>query len=354
MQTQLFDLIKSEVRGQKAYAAETLTAPIRLDANENPLPLPSGLHDELMAALRRVQLNRYPEAGSTTLLGRFAEKYGVAGTMLMVGNGSDELIQILCNALAATHVLVPLPTFAMYRISARNNGHEVLEVPLDGDFDLDLPVMLEQIETHRPGLIFLSYPNNPTGNCFSRSKMERLLEKAPGLVVVDEAYGNFSEQSFLPLLDKYENLAILKTLSKIGLAALRIGFLIAAPPLVQELNKVRLPYNLNALSQVAAGFYLDHEGVFLEQAAEIVGRRNKLFHDLQQLPGIRPYPSAANFIFFNCLLDTDRVYENLYRQGILIKNFPNSGHLKNCMRVAVGTQRENEVFLGALERISAK
>ncbi len=354
MQAHLCDLIKSEVRGQKAYAAEILTAPIRLDANENSLSLPPALHGDLMAALRRVPLNRYPEAGSTKLLAGFAERFGVAGAMLMVGNGSDELIQILCNALAATHVLVPLPTFAMYRISARNNGHEVLEVPLGSDFDLDLPAILEQIETYKPGLLFLSYPNNPTGNCFSRAKMEKLLEKAPGLVVVDEAYGNFSEQSFLPLLGKYENLVILKTLSKIGLAALRIGFLVAAPPLVQELNKVRLPYNLNALSQVAAGFYLDHEGVFLEQAAEIVGRRNRLFHDLQQLPGIRPYPSAANFIFFSCLLDTDHVYENLYRQGILIKNFPNGGSLKNCMRVTVGTQKENEEFLGALERIIAK
>ncbi len=352
MQAHFYDLIKEEVRGQKAYAAETLTVPIRLDANENPLPLPSGLHEDLMAALHRVSLNRYPEAGSSALLARFAERFGVAGNMLMVGNGSDELIQILCNALAATQVLVPFPTFTMYRISARNNGHEVLEVPLGDDFDLDLPAMQAQIEEHRPGLTFLSYPNNPTGNCFSRGKMEALLEKAPGLVVVDEAYSNFSGQSFLPLLGKHENLVILKTLSKIGLAALRIGFLIAASPLVQELNKVRLPYNLNALSQTAAGFYLDHEVVFSEQAEQLVGRREQLFRDLQKLPGIRPFPSAANFIFFNCLLDADHVYEKLISQGILIKNFSNT--LKNCMRVTVGTQKENETFLGALARIIAK
>lgn len=354
MPMRLEDLIKKEVRGQKAYAAEISISPIRLDANENPFPLPAELHDEFMAALGRVSLNRYPEAGSPTLLARFAASYGVAGDMLIAGNGSDELIQVLCASLAPTHVMAPVPTFVMYRISALNNGHKVIEAPLDDGFDLDLPAMLELMDVYAPGLVFLSFPNNPTGNCFSREKMEMLLEKAPGLVVVDEAYGNFSGQTFLPLLGRYENLVILKTLSKIGLAALRIGFLIGASPLVNELNKVRLPYNINSLSQTAAGFYLDHEAVFLAQAAEIVRGREQLFYALQQLPGIRPYPSEANFIFFSCLYDTDRVYTSMREQGIMIKRFPAAGKFKNCLRVTVGTQRENEMFLGALERTMAK
>jgi histidinol-phosphate aminotransferase len=350
----LDDLIKNEVRGQKAYVAETSILPIRLDANENPFPLPAEIHDEFMAALGRVSLNRYPEAGSPTLLARFAARYCVAPDMLIAGNGSDELIQVLCTSLAPTRVMAPVPTFVMYRISALNSGHKVIEAPLDDGFDLDLPAMLELMDVYRPGLVFLSFPNNPTGNCFSREKIGMLIEKAPGLVVVDEAYGNFSGQTFLPLLEKYENLVILKTLSKIGLAALRIGFLIGASPLVNELNKVRLPYNINSLSQAAAGFYLDHEPVFLAQAAEIVRGREELFSALQQIPGIRPYPSEANFIFFSCLYDTDRVYTSMREQGIMIRHFSAAGKSKNCMRVTVGTPRENEMFLGVLERTMAK
>jgi histidinol-phosphate aminotransferase len=350
----LENLIKSEVRGQKAYVAEISPLPIRLDANENPFSLQPELHDEFIAALRRVPLNRYPEAGSPALLARFAANYGVAPDMIIAGNGSDELIQVLCTSLAPTRVMTPIPTFVMYRISAVNNGHKVIEAPLENGCDLDLPAMLELMDSYSPGMIFLSFPNNPTGNCFSQEKIKILLEKAPGLVVVDEAYGYFSGHTFLPLLEKYQNLVILKTLSKVGLAALRIGFLIGAAPLVNELNKVRLPNNINSLSQAAAGFYLDHEAVFLAQAREIVRERDLLFSALQQLPGIRPYPSAANFIFFGCLYDTNRVYISLRQQGIMVKQFPTAGKFTNCMRVTVGTPRENEMFLGALERIIAE
>jgi histidinol-phosphate aminotransferase len=347
----LDNLIKSQVRGQQAYAAETSILPVRLDANENPFSLPAELHDELLASLGRVLLNRYPEAGSPGLLTRFAANYGVADDMIIAGNGSDEMIQVLCTSLAPTCVMSPVPTFVMYRISAVNNGHTFIETPLDDRCDLDLPAMLKLMEIHVPGLIFLCFPNNPTGNCFSREKMETLLKKAPGLVVVDEAYGFFSGQTFLPLLKKYENLVILKTLSKIGLAALRIGFLVGAAPLVKELNKVRLPYNINSLSQAAAEFYLDHEAVFLAQAADIIRGREQLFLHLQQLPGIEPYPSAANFVFFRCLYNANRVYTSLRAQGIMVRNFPVAGSFKDCMRVTVGTPRENEIFLGALERI---
>jgi histidinol-phosphate aminotransferase len=355
LKAQLYNLIRKEVRGQKAYAAGTpQSCRIRLDANENSFSLPPELHDEFIDALRKVALNRYPEAGSSLLRAGFAEAYGVGQDMLMLGNGSDELIQILCTSLTCATVLVPVPTFVMYGITSLNNGHMVKEVPLDNEFDLDIEAMLEQIDALSPALLFLSYPNNPTGNCFSREKMATLLKQAPGLVVVDEAYGYFSRNSFLPLLEKYENLVILKTLSKIGLAALRIGIMVGQAPLINELNKVRLPYNLNALSQAAAGFYLDHEAVFSDQAEKIIKEREQLFSALQQMQGIRPYRSEANFIFFSCLFDTDPVYEKLRQQGILIKNFPTAGNLKNCMRVTVGRPEENKIFLEALERIIAK
>jgi histidinol-phosphate aminotransferase len=348
------ELIRKEVLGLTAYAAETICCPVRLDANESPFTLPPALHEEFIGALRATPLNRYPEAGSSSLAARLAKGFGVEKDMVMLGNGSDELIQILCTSVASSSVLTPLPTFAMYRIISLTNGHKPIETPLDDKLDLDLDAMLEQIEKYSPALIFLSYPNNPTGNCFSGEKIETIIQKATGLVVVDEAYGNFSGKSFLPLLKKYENLVILRSLSKIGFAALRIGFLIGRASVVRELNKVRLPYNVNALSQVGVGFYLEHEPVFRKQAAEIERRREDLYLALQQIEGIRPYPSEANFIFFSCLFDTDQVYGRLIQEGILIKNFKSAGNLRNCMRVTVGSREENDKFLGALKRIIAK
>jgi histidinol-phosphate aminotransferase len=270
----------------------------------------------------------------------------------MVGNGSDELIQITCTALAnSSAVMVPVPAFAMYRIIAVNTGHRVIEVPLDEAFDLDLDAMLEQMLKQSPVLIFISYPNNPTGNCFNIEKIKTIVKQATGVVVIDEAYSSFSGKTLLPLLTTYDKLVILKTLSKVGLAAMRIGFLIGSPSVVHELDKVRLPYNINALSQVSAGFYLDHVDLFFSQMNEIIARRGELFNSLGSLDGIHPYPSDANFIFFSCDFDTDRVYSALVQEGILIKNLNSPGILKNCMRVTVGNREENNEFLKALKKV---
>jgi histidinol-phosphate aminotransferase len=250
--------------------------------------------------------------------------------------------------------MIPVPTFAMYRISALNSGLRVAAVPLDKEFDLDLPALQDRMAAHPPALTFLAWPNNPTGNCFRREKIEAILKAASGIVVVDEAYFHFSGKTFLPEFDRYENLVILRTLSKVGLAAMRIGLLIGPPALVHELHKVRLPYNLNSLSQAAAGFYLDEEEAFLQQAAEIRRGRGDLFSALGALPGVHPRPTDANFIFFSCDFDTDRVYKRLMERGILIKNFNSPGTMRGCMRVTVGTREENQEFLDVLKDILAK
>jgi histidinol-phosphate aminotransferase len=346
-------LIRDEVLGQQAYPVEATPCRIKLDANENPLAIPAQLREGFAARLARVDLNRYPEAGSVALAGRFAAALGVGADQVMLGNGSDELIQILCTALArpGASVLIPVPTFAMYRISALNAGFRVQAVPLDGSFDLDLPAMRERMAAHPPALTFLAYPNNPTGNCFSAERIDAILEEAPGIVVVDEAYFHFSERTFLPLLGRYDRLVILRTLSKVGLAAMRIGLLIGQADLLHELNKVRLPYNLNALSQAAAGFYLDHEAAFLEQAAEIRRCRGGLFCALEALPGVHPRPTDANFIFFSCDFDTDRVYKAFMQRGILIKNLSTPGKQPGFMRVTVGTPEENREFIEVFREI---
>jgi histidinol-phosphate aminotransferase len=227
-------------------------------------------------------------------------------------------------------------------------------VPLDGEFDLDLAAMLARVATNPPALIYLASPNNPTGNCFRRERIETIIENSPGIVVVDEAYFHFSGKSFLPLLGRHRNLVILRTLSKVGLAAMRIGLLIGPPELVHELNKVRLPYNMNALSQAAAGFYLDHEDAFLKQAEEIRRLRGELISAMEAIPGIHPRPTDANFIFFGCDFDADRVYSQLMERGILIKNFNTPGTMGNFMRVTVGTREENNSFIDALQAILSK
>ena len=348
--------VRKEILQQQAYAADVIDCRIKLDANENPFPLPPSLQEAFMACVRDVRLNRYPDAGAPRIRKRFAERYGVGEDMLMAGNGSDELIQILCAALArrGAGLLIPVPTFAMYRISGINYGYRIAEVPLDADFDLDAKAMASAVSEKMPALTFLSYPNNPTGNCFSAERMESILDRSDGIVVVDEAYFNFSGKTFLPLLERYENLVILRTLSKVGFAAMRIGFLVGRPGLVRELDKVRLPYNLNALSQLAAGFFLDHEAALLEQVDGIIRERKRLSEKLKNLAGVQPCRSDANFIFFSCTLEADDVYKQILGRGILVKPFkcPRGG--RSYIRVTVGTREENEAFIEALGSVIAK
>jgi histidinol-phosphate aminotransferase len=346
------NLIRQEIRGQDGYHAGTVSCRIKLDANESPFTLSPSLKDALFEAMKGVSFNRYPDPGSPVIRERFARHYGVDPEMVMIGNGSDELIQILCTVLMneKSTVMAPVPTFVMYRIIAMNAGRVVMEAPLETpDFDLDVGAMLDRTGSASPALVFLSYPNSPTGNCFNEKKVETIVAHSKGIVVIDEAYGNFSGKTLLPLLEKYDNLVVLKTLSKVGLAAMRVGFLIGRSSFVRELDKVRLPYNINSLSQIAAGFYLDHHAFFMDQVAEVVRRRHDLCEALKSIKGIHPYPTDANFILFRCDVDSDVIHRKLIENGILIKNLNSSRVLKNCMRVTVGNQEENDAFLSALK-----
>jgi histidinol-phosphate aminotransferase len=348
----LQNLVNKEIFKQKGYIALELNGLIKLDANESPFGFNETLLKKLLEAFGSVKLNRYPEAGAPLLRERFARYYGVNKDMIMLGNGSDELIQILCMTLQGkiNGVLVPDPTFVMYKTIGINTGNKVVEVPLDENYDLDLAAMVRKIKSNFPALIYLSYPNSPTGNCFNRDKIEVILKKSSGIVVLDEAYAGFSGETLLPLLKKYDNLVILKTLSKVGLAAMRLGFLIGSRDLIAEMDKVRLPYNVNSLSQVAAGFFLDYQEEFAGLAAEIVKRREELYRGLKNIEGIRPFPSRANFIFFSCTFDSDRIYKQLVEKGIIVKNL-NSTRMPNCMRVTVGSRKENTAFLKALKSV---
>jgi len=343
-------LIREEIIGQRAYDVEDVSCPVKLDANESPYGVPAELASDLMERLAAVPLNRYPEAGSMRLRERYAAFFGVPPEGLIIGNGSDELIALLCAALATpgSSVVVPAPTFVMYRIIAQNSGQRVIEVPLGPDHDLG-EAFLAAVVSKRPALVFLSYPNNPTGNCFDRDRIIEIIEAAEGLVVVDEAYFPFCGKTFIPLLGRYENLVILRTLSKLGLAAARVGFLMGSPLLVRELDKVRLPYNVNALSQVVAAFYLDHEAAFREGARAVVAARGEVFGALAQTKGVRPFPSEANFIFFTCDFYTHGLYRRLIEGGVLVRSFHAVPSLRNAMRVTIGSPQENRRFIDAFQ-----
>ncbi|MGD0278579.1 MAG: histidinol-phosphate transaminase [Smithella sp.] len=350
------DLVAKGIFEQSGYIAPELTGAIKMDANENPFNIQEPLRKKLLEEMSRVDLNRYPVAGAPQLRQRFAKYYGVNKNMIMPGNGSDELIQVLCMTLKSKikGVLVPVPTFSMYKIIAVNTGNKVVEVPLDKNFDLDIDAITRRIKDNFPAMVFLSSPNSPTGNLFSRKKIETIINETPGAVVIDEAYAGFSGQSLLPLLKKYNNVIFLKTLSKLGLASIRLGFLIGNADIIAQLDKVRLPYNINSLSQIAANFFLDYQDEFAKQIEEITKRREELFLGLNEIAGIKPYPSRANFIFFSCAFDSNRIYNKLIAEGIIVKNLNVPPLMPNCMRVTVGSKQENETFLKALKSVTPK
>lgn len=348
------NVIKEGVLKQEAYNIDPRACRIKLDANENPYPLHPDLKEKLFRKIYSLSFNRYPSAGSPEMRSSIARNLGVTDDMILVGNGSDELIQILLTAVrleSTGGIMIPVPTFAMYKISAINTGHNIIEIPLDDRFDLPIEKMLDIISEKSPGITFLSYPNNPSGNCFDAEKMKKIIEASRGIVVVDEAYFNFSKKTFLSYVKKWDNLVILRTLSKVGFSALRIGIMVGNPSLIHQLDKVRLPYNLNTVSQAAGQFFIEHEEEFLLQIDRIIAGRDWLLDKLSGIDGIDPYPSSANFILFSCYGDKNSVYENLINKEILIKNFPSSGSLKNCMRVTVGTEDENREFVESLREI---
>lgn len=346
--------IRPEIRAIAAYQVPDARGLIKLDAMENPYTWPEELRQEWTEVLRGLPLNRYPDPRAQELTAALRQAFAIAPERgLLLGNGSDELIQMLVLALAKPgRTLVSLdPGFVMYRMIALFAGMDYVGVPLRADdFSLDLPALLGAIERHQPALVFLAYPNNPTGNLFPADAIERVIQAAPGLVVVDEAYAPFTDASFLPRAGLPANLLVMRTLSKMGLAGLRLGYLVGAPDWLAELDKVRLPYNINVLTQASAAFALGHRAVLDRQTAAIRWAREDLFDALQGLEGVQPYPSEANFILLRVGPGRARgLYEGLKGRGVLVKCLDGSHPLlADCLRVTVGLPEENADFLRAL------
>lgn len=346
------EVVRASIRALSAYHVPQSSGLIKLDAMENPYTLPPELQSELATLLATVTANRYPDAGAHELKSVLRHAMGISSEFdLLLGNGSDEIIQIIAQAVAepGATLLSVEPAFVMFRMIATFCGLRYAGVPLKPDFSLDLDATLAAIESHKPALIFVAYPNNPTGNLFDIEAVRRIVGAAPGLVVIDEAYFAFSSCSFLDELHEHANVVLMRTVSKLGLAGLRLGLLVGRPEWIGELEKVRLPYNLNVLTQAAAAFALRHYDVLLEQAARIVKSRAELAAALAKQLGVTVYPSEANFILFR-VQDAAATFEGLKSRGILIKNVA-AAHplLDNCLRVTVGTPEENAAFLAALQ-----
>src|SRR4030043_557572 len=337
--------VRPNIRSLSGYKAKDIPCRVKLDANESPYGF------KIDADISKsIKTNRYPDPGARSLKNIISKIFKIKSDNILVGNGSDELIYYLITTFGGP-VLYPIPTFSMYGIITQAIGEKRIEIPLDEEFDLDLEKILKAIKIQKPKLIFLSSPNNPTGNCFSSERMLRIIGSTSSLsiVVVDEAYPPFaSDKGFKPLLKDFENLVIMRTLSKIGLAGLRVGFLIANKKIINEVNKVRLPFNLNSLSQAIAVEALKDKKTLQSHINAIVSEREKLFNEMEKISGMQPYPSEANFILFR-VSNSDRVYKSLLRKGVLVRNM--KGVVDSCLRGTVGTPGENKIFFNPFKKV---
>ena len=353
VQDKIKQLVRPAIQAMTAYHVPPAGGMIKLDAMENPWSWPDELRAAWLDTLRGVELNRYPDPSAQALQDILRTGMSVpAEAGIVLGNGSDELIQMIIQTVAAPGrvVLAPEPTFVMYRQIAAVAGMDYCSVPLGQDFSLQRDAMLETIRREQPTVTFLAYPNNPTGNLFDADIIRDILSAADGLVVIDEAYAPFADASFMPELPDYDNLLVMRTVSKLGLAGLRLGLLAGNRAWLEQIDKTRLPYNLGSLNQASGCFALQHKEVFDEQARRICAARGELDAGLRAFAQLTVYPSAANFILFRVPGGrADEIFAALKQSGILIKNLNGAGPaLQDCLRVTVGRPEENTAFLAAL------
>jgi histidinol-phosphate aminotransferase len=347
--------IRQDVTSMHAYAIQDSRGLVKLDAMENPFRLPPALQQALGERLGRVAINRYPTQCAADVVAALSAHVQLpAGCKLMLGNGSDELIDMLsvaCDVPGAV-VLAPLPGFVMYEMSARLRGLQFVGVPLTAGFELDAEAMLEAIETHRPALTYIAYPNNPTANLFDDAIIDRLVAAVgaqQGLVVFDEAYQPFSSRSWMQRMAAHPHVLVMRTLSKFGLAGVRLGYLCGAAALIDEIEKVRPPYNVSVLNAEATLFALEHADEYARQAALLVAERGRLQQALGAMAGVTPFPSDANMVLVR-VPDARHSFDGMKARGVLVKYIaPLHPLLAGCLRLTVGTPEENTLMIDALK-----
>ena len=345
-------VFRQDVQSMHAYAIQPSAGLIKLDAMENPHRLPLALQQELGQRLGALELNRYPGERVHDLRRALAAHAGMPeGLDIMLGNGSDELISLIAMACdkPGASILAPLPGCVMYAMSAHLQGLKFFGVPLTADFELDGPAMLSAIAAHQPTIIHIAYPNNPSANLWDDALIDRIIQAAPGLVVIDEAYQPFSSRSYIDRLASQPNVLLMRTLSKFGLAGVRIGYMMGPPTLIAEIDKVRPPYNISVLNCECALFALEHEAVFAEQARLLRQERDGIQTALALLPGVKSWHSDANMILVR-VPDAQKTFEGMKSRGVLVKNVSKMHPLlANCLRLTVGLSNENAQMLAALK-----
>jgi histidinol-phosphate aminotransferase len=348
------ELIKPSIRSMTGYEAPAFSCRVKLDAAESPYLPPPPVAERLASLARNLPYNRYPPSDAMELKKVLAEWYQTSPHRLVLGNGSDELIQLLCVVFGqeGAGVLMPRPTFSMYAIISRSLAMVPREIDLKEDWALDGEAMLEALKEGSVRLVFLASPNNPTGNRFDSGIIKRLIEAERALVVVDEAYGEFARGTLLGLVDEYPHVVVLRSCSKIGLAGLRLGALVGSPQVVEALEKARLPYNINRFTQEAAKIVFEHRELLEEQIEAVRAERERLHKAIEGFPGLRPYPSEANFILFRVERgEAEELFRKLMDAGVLVRYFGGEGPIGQCLRVTVGRPEENDAFLEALAAV---
>ena len=343
--------IRPEILALSAYPVPSSTGFIKLDAMENPYTFPEALKPQLMAHLAAASLNRYPDASASALREAIREAMQIpAGLDIVLGNGSDEIIQIIATACAkpGATLLAFEPSFVMFKMIATFCGLRYAGVPLTADCAIDMEATRLAIKKHQPAVVFIAYPNNPTGNLFSRDAIREIITNSPGLVVIDEAYFAFVSHSFLDEIANFPNAVLMRTVSKLGLAGLRLGLLAGHPEWIREFDKVRLPYNINSLTQAGAAFALKHYPALLAQAAILCAERTQMSAALSAMRGVTVFPSEANFVLIR-VKDSEKTFSALLSRKILVKH-TGASHpmLNNTLRITIGISAENTAFLNAL------
>ena len=361
LQALILSHIRPDVQSMHAYAVQDAAGMVKLDAMENPYALPADLKAQLGERLGKLAINRYPGARIEDLKTQLRSYAQVpAGYGLMLGNGSDELISLLALACdtGAGKILAPLPGFVMYAMSAQLQGLQFIGVPLTADFELDEPAMLAAIEKEKPAITYIAYPNNPTANLWDEGAIKNIIAACAqygGMVVMDEAYQPFSSKSWITHVhaapEANANVVLMRTLSKFGLAGVRLGYMTGPAAIVNEVDKLRPPYNISVLNCECALFALENKAEFAQQAQEIIAQRTMLLDAIAKIPGAQAAKSDAN-MFLVRVADAAKVFDGLKQRGILVKNASNMHPLlANTLRVSVGTPAENRLLLKALQEI---
>ena len=348
----LNQLVRQNIKDLRAYHVEEIPDGIKLHANENPYPPDPELLKRFQESLKDFASNRYPDPDCRDLKKAISKRIGVPQDHLVIGNGSDELImllmQVFCNPGDA--IAFPDPSFSMYSIIAQGLGLCPAPLPLNERWDFKAGDFLQAAKQADAKILFLSYPNNPTGNCFSETEIRQVMENYSGILVLDEAYQDFSGKTFLGDISTHNNLIVLRSLSKIGLAGLRVGYAVGAPEVVRQMNKVRLPYNSNAVSQAFAELLLTNFSLVQQQIDAILKERKRLLQALEKMERVTVFPSDSNFILFRVAENGVSLFQKLMKDGVLIRDLSAHPRLRDCLRVTIGTPEENDAFLSQLSK----